>query len=175
MQLKRSALASLPTYAPRVAQAMKDAGVAFAADGTLSSLGGQDMSQRGRKCSTYAPGGSSCLVTCAALLPCAEARSVRCPCCRPGAAAQAAWQAVRCFCLVSTSASRADMRTHPSLRPIPACPAQRVHRVCQPRGGGGRSATSGGSISRGGGHGGVWAVVRQSSIAAYSLRCVVRC
>ncbi|KAL4859907.1 Mannan endo-1 [Chlorella vulgaris] len=52
MQLKRSALASLPTYAPRVAQAMKDTGVAFAADGTLSSLGGQDMSQRGRKCST---------------------------------------------------------------------------------------------------------------------------
>ncbi|KAI3438631.1 hypothetical protein D9Q98_001053 [Chlorella vulgaris] len=52
MQLKRSALASLPMYAPRVAQAMKGAGVAFAADGTLSSLGGQDMSQRGRKCST---------------------------------------------------------------------------------------------------------------------------
>lgn len=68
MQLKRSALASLPMYAPRVAQAMKGAGVAFAADGTLSSLGGQDMSQRGRKCSTYAPGGRACLVTCAALV-----------------------------------------------------------------------------------------------------------
>ena len=58
MQFKRGDLAGLPSQAPKVAAAMKEAGVAFTGEGALSGGGGgaaagQEMSQRShRKCST---------------------------------------------------------------------------------------------------------------------------
>ena len=53
MQFKRGDLAALPAYAPRVAAAMRAAGVAFSPDGAPAGLAGPaEMSQRQRKCST---------------------------------------------------------------------------------------------------------------------------